>query len=357
MTFTHHEHTPSPEHPFAEIVRILGKGKKGSRPLTQEEAYNAMKMILADEVLPIQLGAFLMLMRVKEETAEELAGFAQASRDWLKANSLQPKFEGEDKIIPPFEGEQRGCAVDLDWSSYAGKRRHLPWFLLSALLLVENGVTIFMHGAEGHSPDRIYAENVLHHLGLTAATSIQDAQQQLKTQRFSYLSLEHFCPKLHEIIELRPILGLRSPVHTLVRLLNPFDAPHSIQGIFHPSYRAVHQHAALILNQPHMAVLKGEGGETERNPDVESLVQSVHNGELSDETWDALFTHRHVKSENLDPQQLALLWRGEFEDEFAQASVIGTAAVALKLLGKAENKEAAHELAARFWVNRNKQKF
>ena len=337
MTLTHHEHTPSEEHPFAEIVRILGKGKKGSRSLTQDEAHRAMKMILADEVLPIQLGAFLMLMRVKEETAEELAGFVQASREFFHF--------------------QNSVHVDLDWSSYAGKRRHLPWFLLAALLLVENGVTIFMHGAEGHSPDRIYAQNVLRHLGINPATSIAEAQQQLQTERFSYLSLEHFCPKLHEIIELRPILGLRSPVHTLVRLLNPFDAPYSIQGIFHPSYRAVHQHAAALLNQPHMAVLKGEGGETERNPDVECLVQSVHNGELSDENWGALFTHRHVKSENLDPQQLALLWRGEIEDEFAEATIIGTVAVGLKLLGKAETKEAAHELATHFWLNRNREKY
>ena len=337
MTFTHHENTPSEEHPFAEIVRILGKGKKGSRPLTREEAYKAMKMILADEVLPIQLGAFLMLMRVKEETAEELAGFAQAGREFFHF--------------------QNSIHVDLDWSSYAGKRRHLPWFLLSALLLVENGVTIFMHGAEGHSPDRIYTENVLHYLGLKAATSIEEAENQLKMQKFSYLSLEHFCPKLHDIIQLRPILGLRSPVHTLVRLLNPFDAPYSIQGIFHPSYRAVHQHAAMLLNQPHMAVLKGEGGETERNPDVECLVQSVHNGELSDEMWDALFTHRHVKPENLNPKQLTLLWRGEFEDDFAEASVIGTAAVALKLLNKTETKEQAHQLATNFWMNRNKQKY
>ena len=344
MTFTHHEHTPEPEHPFAEIVRILGKGKKGSRPLTQDEAYRAMKMILADEVLPIQLGAFLMLMRVKEETAEELAGFAQAGREFFQK-------------APLFEGGLGGFAVDLDWSSYAGKRRHLPWFLLAALLLVENGVTIFMHGAEGHSPDRIYTENVLHYLGLKAATSIEEAKQQLQTQRFSYLSLAHFCPKLNEIIQLRPILGLRSPVHTLVRLLNPFDAPYSIQGIFHPSYRAVHQHAAMLLNQPHMAVLKGEGGETERNPDVECLVQSVHNGELSDEMWDALFTRRHVKAENLNPEQLAQLWRGEIEDEFAEATVIGTTAVALKLLDKAETKEAAHDLATSFWTNRNKQKY
>ncbi len=51
------------EHPFAQYIRILGNGKKGVRPLTQEEAYSAMKMIMADEVEPAQLGAFMMLMR------------------------------------------------------------------------------------------------------------------------------------------------------------------------------------------------------------------------------------------------------------------------------------------------------
>ena len=78
----------STEHPFAEFIKILGKGKKGSRDLTQDEAYRAMQMILSDQVQPIQLGAFLMLMRIKEETREELAGFVQAVREHLPQSSL-----------------------------------------------------------------------------------------------------------------------------------------------------------------------------------------------------------------------------------------------------------------------------
>jgi anthranilate phosphoribosyltransferase len=111
------------------------------------------------------------------------------------------------------------------------------------------------------------------------------------------------------------------------------------------------------LNQPHMAVLKGEGGETERNPDMDCLVQSVHNGQLSDENWPALFTHRHVKPELLDPQELALIWQGSIEDQFAEGSIIGTAAIALKLLGKADTQQQAHELATAYWEGRDKQKF
>lgn len=106
------------EHPFAQYVRILGKGKSGSRSLSFEEAQTAFGMILTGDVLDAQLGAFLMLLRVKEESPQELAGFVNATREWLNAPCID---------------------VDLDWSSYAGKRKHYPWFLLAALILAENG--------------------------------------------------------------------------------------------------------------------------------------------------------------------------------------------------------------------------
>ena len=324
------------EHPFAEFIKILGKGKKGARPLTQDEAYRAMKMILAGDVLPIQLGAFLMLMRIKEETHEELAGFVQAVRE---------SFNHTPSVH-----------VDLDWSSYAGKRRHLPWFLLSTLLLAENGIKVFMHGAGGHTQGRLYTENVLDAIGIRVAHSMHEAEEQLTTHNFSYLSLEYICPSLYGMINLRPIMGLRSPVHTLVRLLNPFKASHTIQGIFHPSYRQVHQHAAVLLGERNMAVLKGEGGETERNPDVECLVQSVRDGELEDDIWPALFARRHMKAEQLNPEQLADLWQDNIKDEFAEATVVGTTAVALKLLGKAGTQEQAQNLAQEYWANRNQQR-
>lgn len=326
------------EHPFAQYVRILGKGKNGSRPLTQEEAYQSMRMIMADEVEPVQLGAFMMLMRVKEETREELAGFIQAARDSFKLATDMAQ-------------------VDLDWSSYAGKRRHLPWFILSTLLLAENGIKIFMHGTRGHTNGRLYTQDILSYLGIEYAKSFEQAAEQIKQSNFSYLPLQYLCPKLHEIIEFRPLMGLRSPVHTLARMLNPFNAPYVIQGIFHPGYRSVHQEAALLVNQPHLAVIKGEGGEIERNPDMECLVQSVDNGELSDEMWPPLFKQRHVKDEKLDPQRLPALWRGEIEDEFGEGAVVGTAAIALKLMGKAASIDEAQNIARSMWENRHKEKY
>jgi len=331
------EMTSYEEHPFAEYIRIIGKGKNGARPLTEEEAWKAMCMILRAEVEPVQMGAFLMLMRMKEESPEEVAGFVRATRDCIEIPEDAPQ-------------------VDLDWSTYAGKRRHLPWFILSTLLLAENGTTVFMHGASGHTNGRIYTSDVLAALGISPCTSIAEACSRMKSDNFAYLDIEFLCPKMHDIIELRPLMGLRSPVHTVARSINPFHARNVMQGIFHPGYRPVHQEAAQLLGESNVAVIKGEGGEIERNPDVPCLVQRVNKGELTEEEWPALFKQRHVKDDELDVQRLAQLWRGEINDEYGEAAVISTAAIALQLMGKADTPENAHKLAQSLWENRTRDK-
>ncbi|MDH5230619.1 MAG: glycosyl transferase family protein [Gammaproteobacteria bacterium] len=327
------------EHPFAPYIRILGKGKKGSRGLTQEEARDSLRMVLNQEVEDCQLGAFLMLLRVKEETPEEIAGFVEACKSSLELPHKLPK-------------------VDLDWSSYAGKRRQLPWFILTNLLLAENGFRITMHGTEGHTAGRIYTRETLQAIGLTVCESMEQAAQEVEKNNFAYIPLEVMSPILHDIIQMRPLLGLRSPVHTIARMLNPFNANALIQGIFHPSYRDTHQIAANLIEQPRMAVFKGEGGEIERNPDQACLVKSVINGELIDEEWPAMFSGpRHLRDETMDTSRLIKVWGGNDEDEYAIATITGTAAIALKLMGKADSIDAAQALADQMWAERNTNRF
>lgn len=322
------------EHPFAEYIRILGRGKNGSRALTHDEARQAMSMILADAVEPVQLGAFLMLMRVKEETPEEVAGFVRAARDTLSV----------DVAVRP----------DLDWSSYAGKRRQLPWFLLAALLLSQRGVKVFMHGATGPSVQRVYTPAALTALGITPCASLHEATEALRTSSFAYAPLAAFLPRLQALIDLRQQLGLRSPVHTVARLLNPLGAQHVLQGIFHPGYKLTHQQAAGLLTTPHCAVLKGDGGEIERNPDAGSEVLTVHDGVYGSEAWPALFTQRHLKDETMDAQRLAQVWRGTARDDYGEAAAVGTLAIALKLLARADTVVAAEILAREWWEGRTR---
>jgi len=327
------------EHPFAPFIRTLGKGKKGSRSLTFEEAETAMTMILEDQATPEQLGAFLMLVRVKEESAEELAGFIRAARAHLNPASGRP-------VDLP--------SVDLDWSSYAGKRRHLPWFVLSARLLAERaGVRILMHGTPGNKDNRVYSEEAVRSLGLPVCKDLDAVGQAVTNGGFAYIDLDRISPALKHIVDLRQLFGLRSPINTLLRMLNPLSAPYLMQGIFHPNYRGVHQQAAILLGQPHMAVFKGEGGEAERNPDGECEVLGVRGREAIVETWPALFKRRHIAPELLEVPRLAALWNGEIEDEYGETAVIGTVAIALRLLERASDPEDALAQANAMWVNRS----
>ncbi|HEX5276324.1 MAG TPA: glycosyl transferase family protein [Fluviicoccus sp.] len=319
------------EHPFAKYVRILGKGKTGSRSLSFEEARDAFRMILDGETLDVQTGAFLMLLRVKEESPEELAGFVSATRDWIPAPDI---------------------AVDLDWSSYAGKRKHYPWFLLAALILAQNGYRVFMHGASGHTVNRLYTENVLPSLGFPVCQHWIQAQLQLQQYQFAYLPLRVLCPPLDELIQLRNVMGVRSPVHTLSRLINPLNARCTLQAIFHPAYRDSHQQAASLLGYSNSMVIKGEGGEFERNPDGRCLIKGIRDGALYEDEWPMLFETRHDPEEELDLEHFLAVWRGDRPHEYGEMAVIGTLAMALQGLQVTASQDDALRQARRLWDNR-----
>ncbi|MBT7511088.1 MAG: glycosyl transferase family protein [Rhodospirillaceae bacterium] len=323
------------EHEFAKYIRILARGKTKSRSLTGEEAEAAMAMVLGGEVESEQLGAFLMLMRLKEETAEEVTGFTRAARASLGLPSGAP--------VP-----------DLDWSSYAGKRRQLPWFLLAAMVLVQGGVRIFMHGTDGHTEGRLYTGAALSALGLPVTRSLDEAAAAIGETGFAYLPLGQLSPKLDKIINLKPILGLRSPVHTVARLLNPLRAPHLLQGIFHPSFMPIHQQAMRLLGEPAAMVFRGEGGEIERRPNKALSVSTVHAGTCGEDHWPAsLADPLQAEDGEMDIGRLAAVWSGADDDAYGIAAITGTLAIALKLLGRADNVETAQREAEVLWQARN----
>ena len=324
-------------HPFAKYVAILGRGKTKQRALSFEEAREAMSMILRGEAEPEQIGAFLMLLRLKEEAPSEIAGFTQGTRDVLDLPSEMPE-------------------VDLDWPSYAGKRRQLPWFLLSAFVLAQNGTRVMMHGAAEHTPGRVYTDDVLRHLGFPIAGSLGEAAAHIKARNFGYTTLKVLSPKLDELMNLKPLLGLRSPVNSFSRMINPFDAPVQLIGIFHRGFLDIHTGAAAVLGQPVCSVFRGEGGEVERRPNKPTQVgTTIGAGDMQIETWPQLLSEGHAPpDENMDISGLAALWKGQMDSDYAVASVTGTLAIALKSLGKADSMEAAQKLAEEMWAARDR---
>ena len=323
------------QHPFAPYVAAVGRGPGRSRDLSEAEAAEAMGMILRGEVEPLQLGGFLIALRYKKETPEELAGFVRAGRAGLDA-------------------AWRELDADLDWPSYADRHRQLPWFVLSALLLSRNGVRVAMHGiageAEGYAPTR----PALAMLGIAPSRTPAEAAAALDETGLAYIGLEDCAPGLEWLFSLRPLLGLRSPVNSAARELNPAGAPAQIQGVFHPTYREPHGVAAKLLGQPRAAVFKGVGGEAQRNPFKPCAVETVNEGARTTEDWPALIGDpaERWRDEDLDPARIPALWRGETDDPAPTAAVTGTAAIALKTLGRAGTMEEAQALADEMWAGR-----
>ncbi|WP_205340419.1 glycosyl transferase family protein [Denitrificimonas caeni] len=318
----------SMEHPFAPFVRILGKGQKGSRGLTEQEAYQAMGMLLDGQVEDTQLGAFLMLLRFKEETPEELAGFTRAVRERVTAPAI---------------------AVDLDWPAYAGKRRQLPWFMLAAKALANNGIRILMHGGGRHTAGRMYAEDVLDALAIRSCASWDEVATHVDSDNIAFIPLAVWMPRLQRMIDLRNTLGLRSPVHSLARLLNPLAARCGLQSIFHPGYQLVHQQANVILGD-HALVIKGDGGEIEVRPEVTDQLLGATDGHAWSEEWPAQIG-RQVKAPTLEIERLMAVWQGIEQDLYGENAILATMALALRGLGR-EREEAFSE-AAKMWANRH----
>jgi len=241
--------------------------------------------------------------------------------------------------------------VDLDWSSYAGKKRQLPYFILAALALANSGIRIMMQGAEGHTEGRLYTGDILKELGIEPVKTLKEAAENIESSAFENLS-----PVLHHVIGLRPLLGLRSPVHTLGRMLNPFDAPYSIQGIFHPNYMPVHQIAAQLLQQPHMAVFRGEGGEVEVRPNKPFEVCTVHSGETGSERWERMLPEmRQPIDTEMDTNRIRAIWEGDENDDYAITAITGTMAVILKLMQGVNDQKAAVLKAKQMWQERNRK--
>ena len=298
---------------LAEHVRTLGRGPGRARSLTRDEAFDAMRLMLQDGTAPEAIGAALMLLRMKGETADEIAGLAAAAQAGM---SDMPR-------------------VDLDWPSYAaGRTRGAPWFLLSARLVADAGHRVLLHGWNG-TDDAV--RSGLRSAGIATATTPDQAADLLDRDGIAYMPLEAAHPALFALLNLRAVLGLRSCVNTVCRMLNPGAAAASVQGVFHPSYRLLQADAAAQLGWQNLTVIKGGGGEFERHPAKDIAAFGLRAGA----PWEAQFAATRSETRRLAADLSAgLTGPSPFETDI----ITGTAALALDTLGVTDSADAAQRL-------------
>ena len=85
-----------------DLLRVLGSSRGDGRNLTHEEAYRAFDAIFGGGESDIQVAAFLVALRWKGVTVEELTGFAKAAR--ARANLPCVNVEGLVCVCPPHDG-------------------------------------------------------------------------------------------------------------------------------------------------------------------------------------------------------------------------------------------------------------
>jgi anthranilate phosphoribosyltransferase len=231
-----------------------------------------------------------MLLRYRGEDAAQIAGMVEAVQ----------------ATLPPVP------SVDLDWPSYgAGRTRGLPWFLLSALALARSEVRVVMHGSNAFGAAPSVGEG-LAALGLAPCRGMDDAAAVMTRSGFAYLPVEVLSRPLERLLGLRCLFGLRSPVNTVARLLDPARAPAGADGVFHPPYLDVHLGTAELLGRPRLLVLKGGGGEAERVPTKPGVAYLWSRADGRAEI--ALPAHPFAADPpDRSPALFAAVWRGEAE--------------------------------------------
>ncbi len=228
--------------PIAKYIKEIGRGKDGARALSREQASDLFGQVLDGSVTDLEIGAFCLAMRIKGETAEEMAGFLDATDLRLKKIPAGPR---PLVVIPSYNGA-----------------RKLPVLTpLLALLLAREGLAVLVHGAPSEST-RVFTSGVLEALDIPAAQGIEP----VNAGQVVFAPTALLCAGLQKLLEVRRVVGLRNPAHSLVKLMNPGAGTSLIVSSYtHPEY-AVSMGATFELMGSNAMLLRGTEGESVADP-------------------------------------------------------------------------------------------
>jgi anthranilate phosphoribosyltransferase len=220
------------------------------------------------------------------------------------------------------------------------------------MTLAQSGKRIFLHGT--HEPDskRLYLNDVLPALGFSVAHNVTDAAKQLDANGFAYMELSQVNSQLDNIIQLRTQFGLRSCANTLARILNPSQASHSLQGVFHRHVDEKHRRTAALLEDANVLCFRGEGGEVEFNPERDVTLHTCRSTTQDCIELSAMNDVWATKPKQLDASQMIAVWHGG-QNDYATSAITGTLAIMLVLMEELEWSLALQK-AQDLWSQRNK---
>lgn len=329
------DETAEPKQRLARYIATVGAGIGQSRPLTLDEAADAMGIILDGEADPIQIGALLMAIHYRSITANELAGMVRAAR----------------RNFPAFAGTSP--VADLDWPAYRSPRiGSPPWFLLAARLVSQAGHRVLLHGVARNSG---HFHEVARALGTAECLSAREAQDEVASNNIAFLPLVAVNPQLQALVSLYRLFEMRSPMHMVVQLLNPLGAGNTILGVPSAAARTLQRDAAAALGWKRLAAIGSNRDVAQATPFQATSLALLDGQQRHEFSLPALKPKLTSPSRNgLSASEYCVgLWSGRVRDEHALETVISTAAIALMAIKGPEFDYSAARLEAQFlWKNR-----
>ncbi len=232
---------------YTKLIKEMGRGAKGARSLTREDAQALFGDMLDQRVPPLQLGAIVLAMRIKGETLEELLGFKGAI-DVRLTDIVAPA--GPRTVVLP---------------TYNGARRRPNLMPLLAMMLAREGIPVLIHG---HFDFETRADPfaLLAALQLPLADSAAQAGELLASQRIACIRLDSLSPGLDALLSLRPQLGVRNSGHSMAKMIDPLPGRSvRVVPVTHPEYLEK-MTEFLRLDGGCSMLLRGTEGEAYANP-------------------------------------------------------------------------------------------
>ncbi len=232
-----------------EVIQRIATGPELSKDLSEEQAEQAMRLVLEQSIDPVQSAIFLIALRMKRETDEENLGVLKA----IQAATAHYSVDIED-LVDIFE-------------PYNGYIRSSPISAFVPCILSACGLPAYSHGVELVGPKYgITHEQLFKVAGIDVSLSVEQAASRISNPEvgWTYLSQSQFCAPLKALDELRHKMVKRSVLTTVEGLAGALKATgntHLVTGYVHKAYPRIYLDLAKAMSYHSALVLRGvEGG-------------------------------------------------------------------------------------------------
>ncbi len=245
-----------------QIDRVLD-----GHDLTREEARDAMGTIMRGDATAAQIAGFLIALRSKGETADEIAGCAEAMRE----HALPVRPKRDDLVDTAGTGGDGAGTINI--STAAG------------LVAAAAGAAVAKHGNRAVSSASGSAD-VLEALGFVLELPEGRVARSIDELGFGFLFAPAHHPAMRQAAQVRRELATRTVFNVLGPLTNPAGARAQVLGVYSRDLVRTMAEVLCRLGTRRAFVVHGAGGIDELSPCGPNLVCEVVDGEIRERTID-----------------------------------------------------------------------